>query len=220
MQSDAERTQPDTAMQVGNLVEMIHDAYLIGVGRILVLVRHGEAEQVDTGDRYDPQLSTTGRSQVQAVATRLADWPGAGEAALFTSPLRRAAQTAQAIADSLGLTPETEPELAEVGKKAAPSAIRLPDTNAGLARFEWDSSNKTFQSTAIAGITDILDRSSSGMVIAVTHGGVINAYTSYLLGLNCEFFFLPESTSLTIARILNGRVALDRLNDTGHLDSL
>ena len=210
----------DTADQVHKLAGTIRDAYLIGVGRTLILVRHGEAERVGTGDRYDPHLSETGQSQAVAVAARLAAWKTSSHIELFTSPRQRAAQTAHAIGKGLGLTPEIEPRLSEVGGRGAPTAIRLPDTRAGLARFEWGAPDKPFQPTAVAGIKATLERSSSEVVIAVTHGGVINAYVSHLLELDCEFFFLPDHTSLTIARVLDGRVALDRLNDSGHLNRL
>jgi probable phosphoglycerate mutase len=220
MSSNGGRSQPDAARQVNDLIRVISDAYLIGVGRTLVLVRHGEAERVAGGDRYDPRLSATGRAQAAAVASRLSEWTRPDGLALFASPRRRAAETAQAIADRIGVTVETEPGLAEVGEKGAPAAIRLADTDAGIARFEWDVPDRPFQPGAVAGVGATLERSSAELVIAVSHGGVINAYVSHLLGMNCEFFFLPDHTSLTIVRVLGKRVALDRLNDAGHLEGM
>jgi len=82
----------------------------------LILLRHGRTEH--TVDRRfsgsggaDPSLDDTGRAQA-AVA---ADWlKSRGDvAAVLTSPLARARETAQAVADAVGLAAETEDGLRE-----------------------------------------------------------------------------------------------------------
>ena len=75
---------------------------------ILALVRHGESEWIAEGrfqGRGDPQLSEVGLIQAAAVGARLAapsempsvPVPDRAPLAIWHSPLRRAAQTAQAI---------------------------------------------------------------------------------------------------------------------------
>ncbi len=75
---------------------------------ILVLVRHGESEWIAQGrfqGRSDPRLSDVGLRQAGAVGARLAapadapavPVPDSVPVAIWHSPLRRAAQTAQAI---------------------------------------------------------------------------------------------------------------------------
>lgn len=80
----------------------------------LILVRH--AATADTGHRYcgasDPPLSAAGRAQAAALADRLADWP---VDAVLSSPLRRAADTAAAVADRLGVPVNTTDALREAG---------------------------------------------------------------------------------------------------------
>jgi probable phosphoglycerate mutase len=82
---------------------------------ILTLVRHGETsanlEGVWQGS-LDGELTERGRIQALRVARYLYQrHPDA--TALYTSPLRRARETARAIAEALGLAPRLEEGLAE-----------------------------------------------------------------------------------------------------------
>jgi broad specificity phosphatase PhoE len=79
----------------------------------LLLARHGETADNAHGlilGRRDPPLSTTGRAQ----ATRLAAYArNAGLAAVWCSPLRRATQTAAAVAEAVGAGPTVVADLIE-----------------------------------------------------------------------------------------------------------
>lgn len=70
----------------------------------LILVRHGESEhlrrRVAGGPKGDTGLTATGRSQVELLAARLAR-TGCRGAALYSSPLRRAKETASVLAREL-----------------------------------------------------------------------------------------------------------------------
>lgn len=64
----------------------------------LILVRHGETEwnRVERfRGRMDIELNERGRRQAQAVASRLSTWR---IEAIYSSPLKRALQTAQPLA--------------------------------------------------------------------------------------------------------------------------
>lgn len=80
----------------------------------LILVRHGQTEWNVEG-RYqgqaDPPLNDTGFRLARQTASELHNL---GLHALYTSDLRRAQQTAQAIAETTGLTIRLEPRLREV----------------------------------------------------------------------------------------------------------
>jgi broad specificity phosphatase PhoE len=69
----------------------------------LVLLRHGQTE-LSVQRRYsghgDPELTPLGHAQAAAAAARLADLPAV--AAVLSSPLRRARQTASAVAEATG----------------------------------------------------------------------------------------------------------------------
>jgi broad specificity phosphatase PhoE len=82
----------------------------------LILIRHGlplRTEPTD-GERSsvpDPDLSPVGQEQ----AARLVSWiAGSPITRIYSSPLRRAMQTVQPLAESLGLPVDVEPELREI----------------------------------------------------------------------------------------------------------
>jgi broad specificity phosphatase PhoE len=80
----------------------------------LILVRHGETDWNVEG-RYqgqaDPPLNARGRQQAHQLARELQE---IGLDVLYTSPLRRAAETAEIVTAALGLTLYEEPRLMEI----------------------------------------------------------------------------------------------------------
>jgi probable phosphoglycerate mutase len=84
------------------------------MARTVVLVRHGQTEsslRLAYSGRADVALTPAGREQARRVAARLA---GAGIDGVFTSPLSRARDTAQAIADATGAPLTVDERLTEV----------------------------------------------------------------------------------------------------------
>ena len=79
----------------------------------IFLIRHAEAEGSGRylGRRSDPPLSERGRAQAKALAGQLAGEP---LAAIYSSPLRRALETARAIAAPHRLPVETVADLVEM----------------------------------------------------------------------------------------------------------
>lgn len=75
----------------------------VGPPTRLLLLRHGQTE-LSVHRRYsgrgDPELTELGHRQAAGAATRLAAWNGV--TAVLSSPLRRARQTAAAVADATG----------------------------------------------------------------------------------------------------------------------
>lgn len=208
------------AGRVGRVVEVVREAYLLRAPhRRLVLVRHGETAR-QPGDRpYDPPLSERGGAQAERVAARLARWLAHEDVVVASSPRRRAVETARPIAGALGVGVVEVAGLAEVGGFDAP--VPVPVDGPGLVPgFCWEVPGGPFRPTAVAGVEEALARAGASTVVAVAHGGVVNAYVSHLLGLRCEFFFHPEHTSLTVVRLGEGRVVLERLNDHAHLEGL
>ncbi len=80
----------------------------------IVFVRHGESEanvqQVYSNTGWKHPLTAAGREQARLVAESLA---GTGVVVVFSSPLQRAAETAQAIAARLEVPIDAEPALSE-----------------------------------------------------------------------------------------------------------
>jgi broad specificity phosphatase PhoE len=82
---------------------------------VLHIVRHGETSANLEGvwhGSIDTELTERGRSQAARVALELAG-VAPRPSALYSSPLRRARDTARAIASVLSLEPRVDPDLAE-----------------------------------------------------------------------------------------------------------
>jgi broad specificity phosphatase PhoE len=86
----------------------------VGVPTRLMLLRHGQTE-LSVQRRYsghgDPELTALGHEQAAAAAARLARLPEV--ATVLSSPLRRARQTAAAVAEATGAPLVTVPGLIE-----------------------------------------------------------------------------------------------------------
>ena len=99
----------------------------------LILARHGETDW-NRENRFqghaDPPLNDLGREQSAELAARLA---GEGIARVYTSPLRRASETAEIVARELGLEVEHLEGLREIdvgawsGLTRDEVAVRFPD---------------------------------------------------------------------------------------------
>ncbi|HEY0343484.1 MAG TPA: histidine phosphatase family protein, partial [Solirubrobacteraceae bacterium] len=80
----------------------------------ITLVRHGQTERSSRGaysGQLDVPLTSLGREQAQRCAERLA---GTDVDAIYTSPLVRALQTAQAVAEASGVSLTIDDRLIEV----------------------------------------------------------------------------------------------------------
>jgi len=155
------------------------------VATTIVLVRHGETDW-NRDNRFqghaDPPLNDTGRAQARSLASELS---AQSYAAAYTSPLRRAAETAAILADELSLEPVADPALKEVdvgswsGLTRTEVEERFP---AGFARWldyghGWDDGETYGELGArvVSGLARIAARHDGGDVLAVTHGGPIRS---------------------------------------------
>ena len=82
----------------------------------LILVRHGRPDEGDTTTPNDPPLNAEGWRQARAAAKLLAS---EGVTRIVASPLLRAQQTAQPLAERLGLGVETVEGWAEADRRAS-----------------------------------------------------------------------------------------------------
>jgi broad specificity phosphatase PhoE len=84
---------------------------------VILLARHGQTDDnvppIRVQGRRDTPLNARGREQARALAERAAT---ARVAALWTSDLRRARETAQVIAERLGLEPRVDGRFAETDR--------------------------------------------------------------------------------------------------------
>ena len=190
----------------------------------LLIIRHGLPVRIDdAGGPADPELSDEGHAQ----ARRLADWLRHDRIdAVFTSPMRRARQTAAPLAEILGVEPIVDDELAEFDRGQhfyVPleelKAARDPRYEQLMRGEQMDEVDPyTFREVVTVAVERVIEAHTGGTVAIVCHGGVINAYASHVLGLDFPLFFQPTYTSIN--RFLcssAGHRSVASLNEAGHL---
>jgi broad specificity phosphatase PhoE len=145
----------------------------------------------------------------------------------LASPLTRARATARVLAEPIGLEVETDPDLCEAdfgmweGKTLREVQALDP---AGAEQWEKISGDFSFPGgeslerfcARVRGVAERLTARPSGVVLAVTHGGVIRALLCHFLGLGVEHFrrFHVPYASLTTLTVFEGRGVLAGLNLT------
>jgi probable phosphoglycerate mutase len=150
----------------------------------IVLVRHGETDW-NRENRFqghaDTVLNEAGRAQAGALARDLA---GEQFAAVYSSPLERAAETARIIASNLGLEVQLEPALMEAdvgswsGLTRAEIEARFPDGYARWPEFAGWNDGETYEELGlrvVAGLFAMASQHPSEQILAVTHGGPIRS---------------------------------------------
>ena len=199
----------------------------------ICLVRHGETEwnaerriqgQIDIG------LNETGLRQAAATGRRLTT---AGIAALYSSDLKRAWVTAQAIGKALGLTPQPVPELRErhYGIFEGLTYDEARDTYpAGYAVFEGRNADYDFTNgeslkamfARVTGKLQALAATHRGQAVAVVvHGGVLDIVNRYVRGNPLEMprdFLIPNAGINWIAAV-DCKWSIETWGETAHLDA-
>jgi 2,3-bisphosphoglycerate-dependent phosphoglycerate mutase len=203
--------------------------------RVLYLIRHGRSDldndefsSTPRGDQYDPPLAAEGRDQAERLARRLLhmDPP----AAIVSSPLRRARETALAYAEKAGIEVGYDMDLAEAfigdwenrtfeeilgGDEALLHSFR--NHEAFWRHAPGSEDLEAFRARVLAGVERALSEHPMGNVYVFCHGGVVNAYVAPLLRLEQEMFFLPENTSISVIGVDGDRREVRFLNDVRHL---
>jgi 2,3-bisphosphoglycerate-dependent phosphoglycerate mutase len=197
---------------------------------ILYCVRHGESTYNSLGriqGQLDVPLSERGVQQSQAAAAALGQYP---IGAIFASPLQRAFQTAQIVAEALGLEIHTDPRLMEIntgifqGKTPEELAESCPEA---LARWRSGDPNYAIpggesraQLAARTGLAfGAIRQSGYEHVLLVAHGGVIVTAIKSLLQTPLSGPPLAvENGSITrLAWNGDGTVEMLALNEIDHL---
>jgi broad specificity phosphatase PhoE len=160
----------------------------------LLLVRHGETDW-NLGNRFqghaDPPLNETGRTQARELAAALVD---RSFDAVFTSPLRRARESAEIIAASHGLQPIPVEDLREVdvgewqGLTREEVARRFPGQYRRWAAFGqgWDN-GETYEEMGrrvVATLLELAREHEGETLLVVTHGGPIRAALASASGIS------------------------------------
>ncbi|MFI5862359.1 bifunctional RNase H/acid phosphatase [Streptomyces sp. NPDC051546] len=207
----------------------------MGPPATFVLLRHGETaltpqKRFSGSGGSDPELSEAGRRQAAAVAESLAA-RGTIET-VISSPLRRCRETAQAVADRLGLTVTVEEGLREVdfgaweGLTFAEARERHPDDlQAWLdsPKAAPTGGGESFASATrrISATRDRLLAEHAGRtVLLVSHVTPVKILVRLALGAPPEALFRMELSAASLSAVAyyaDGNASVRLLNDTSHL---
>lgn len=197
----------------------------------VILVRHAESEGNIGGviqGWTDLRLTDIGEQQAQMVARR---FEGASIAAIYSSPLYRARETARPIAGVLGLPLIEVDDLREryygqaQGLTWTQAAGRWPLGEAEHHR-DWAMAVPEVESLpalrrrSVAVVNRLLDEHRDETAIVVSHGGTLVQIIAHLFGLPEEVWprIRMSNTSVTIVEGEASAPVVRTLNDICHLD--
>jgi probable phosphomutase (TIGR03848 family) len=202
------------------------------VSTTFLVIRHALNDMVDyafAGWMPGVHLNERGRQQAERLAERLA---GAGLAAIVSSPLERALQTAEPLAQRLGIEVQTAEGLGE---------IRIGDwTNRTFAEIEdeplWKRFNMFRGGTRAPGGELMLETQlrmvlemerlrpiyAGQRVALISHGDPIRAVVTHFAGMPIDMFARLEISpaSISVIRYEDWGARVLSINDTAHLESI
>jgi 2,3-bisphosphoglycerate-dependent phosphoglycerate mutase len=199
----------------------------------VLLVRHGESLPAHPDRPFpvvdghgDPPLDPVGHAQAQRLAARL-DCEHLD--AIYVTTLCRTLQTAQPLAERLGITPLVEPDLREVHLGEWEGGEFRLRAAAGDPLFErlhreerWDvipgaEPLEDFDSRCARGLARIVANHPDQRVMVVAHGGVIGQLLHQVTGAR-RFAFTPDNASISEIVVHPLRTVMRRFNDVAHLE--
>lgn len=196
----------------------------------LLLVRHGVTDWNDQHrwqGHTDVPLNERGRAQAQAVAARLRDEP---IDALYTSDLKRAAETAAIVGAALGLESVPTKAFREISLGTLEGTAPSPDTHRGEAVSETARSGgplapgaedfETLNGRVVGGYERICAAHAGQTVAIVSHGGTLRTLIAHLIGIapeRIDRLSLKRNTSVSEIDFRRGHPQLTLLNCGRHL---
>ena len=199
----------------------------------LILVRHGETmwnvEKIYRG-RADVNLDEVGIKQAELLGQYLSNWE---LEAIYSSPLKRALDTANIIAryHKIGVyiadglidfdygewqsLPEQEV------RKLYPALLDKWHNNPHEVRMPGGESLADVRERAAGTVDDVISK-YEGSVVLASHRVVNKVLICSLLGLDNSYFWniKQDVCGITIFNYADGRFVLTRHNDTSHLKEL
>jgi broad specificity phosphatase PhoE len=193
----------------------------------LVLLRHGESEGNvlrRIQGWHDYPLTERGHRQAAAAATRLATVPAA---ALYTSPLARARQTADAVEATTSLTAVELPDLREYcfgeaqGMTWDEAVARwgFSDADWGAGRVPGEEGMEAFRARVSQQFETLLRRHADNVAVCVLHAGTLGALVEALCGLppHSHAALYTGNCGIGVIEQVHGEARVEMLNDQRHL---
>jgi probable phosphoglycerate mutase len=202
---------------------------------VFIFVRHGRTEgnvrRILVG-RTDIPLDELGYRQAAVMAEHITTLKRPD--VIIASPLLRARETAQAIADRLDLPIEIEPGIAELnfgsyeGWLLEDIRAQQPEFAAQFADLDidthWPGGERLseFHLRVRTAISRLATRYASHTAVIVSHGGVLGSLAAQLLGTppNDWSRYRIRNCSITHLEIGSKHSVFHRFNDCTHLDML
>jgi broad specificity phosphatase PhoE len=199
---------------------------------IILLARHGQSDWNATRrwqGHADRPLTDQGRDQARALGARLAHIE---LDAVYSSDLRRSADTAAEVAAAQGLDVIERPELREVdvgswsGLTREEAEQRFPQ---GFARWRegypgWEDgeSYEGMTTRVLAAVLDIARGHEGGRVLVVSHGGPIRAIHAAALGLDVHTYrrLRPVEPNARLSAVCYAAGGLTELCPANEIDAL
>lgn len=202
--------------------------------RGIILVRHGETEwnRVERfRGRMDLELNERGRAQAQAAGRALAS---VAVAAVYSSPLRRALDTAAAIAAPHGLVVQPCLGLLDIdygqwqGLTPEEAAQRYPEPyrqwleQPHQVPIPGGEGLEEARRRAVAAVDEALAAPGNQWAVMVSHKVICKLLLCHALGLPSAHFWQVEQDTCGISRfeLKEGRLVVSVTNDTCHLAEL
>jgi probable phosphoglycerate mutase len=187
----------------------------------LLVIRHALPLRSEAGQGSDPDLSEDGIEQAKRLPDALARFP---IARLVSSPQRRALQTAQPVADALGLAVDVDERLAEydyglshytpIEQASQEDLQRLVD-----GHLPGGVDEQAFKARVKAGIDDLVAAADHEDTVALfSHGGVINALVHQIM--KTERLLCVQVDYAGVTRLLksrDGSLGVASINGTEHV---
>lgn len=195
-----------------------------------MLIRHADNDWASSGKlagwTSGVHLNEVGQKQAQALGERLAT---SHLQAVYSSPLERAVETAQAIISHYpGLEMCLDPDLGEAhfGRWTGDSIRNLARTRLwevvqqipSQAQFPSGERIRAMQARALGAIERIMSAHVGGKIAIVSHGDVIKAIIAHYCGMHLDMFqrLVIAPASISVVAFHAKRPMLVCLNDTNH----
>ena len=200
------------------------------MARLVLLLRHGQADFDHgrlAGRTPGVHLSERGREEARALAERLRP---VRLNAIYSSPLERCLQTAEAVADGRRLDVHVEEGVKEVDfgswqgrpyKTLAKTSIwRQVQLVPSQASFPGGESVRDLQERCVDAVERIRTRHGKGIVAVASHADAIKVTAAHYLGMHLDLFqrIVIPTASVTAIAFGDGFPRILRLGDTGSFD--
>ena len=198
----------------------------------LLLIRHARPvrDEAPEGGSADPVLAEVGHVQAQATAEYLV---GEGIDHIVASSMKRALQTAEPLADRLGLGVEMLDDLresdhrnqlyvpAEEMDRDDPSLAHYFDPDRDLSDTIFSDGYDEFRTRVERGFEHVIRTNRSRTVAVYCHGMVTGVYLQTLLGIDDPLSLLVDYCGITrVAASSTGVRTVRSVNETHHVRHL